>query len=298
MVGSAVKRYLEAEGYTNLIFKTRKELNLLDSQAVKEFFEAEQPEYVFLAAAKVGGIHANSTYPAEFIFENISIQTNIIHQSYVHKVKKLLFLGSSCIYPKLCPQPIKEEYLLSGYLEPSNEPYAIAKIAGIRMCQSYNRQYGTNFIAAMPTNLYGFNDNFHPHNSHVIAALIRRFHETKLNNDKEMVIWGTGTPLREFLYVDDLAEASVFLMQEYEGQEHVNVGTGSETSIKELAEMIREVVKMDVPLTFDTKMPDGTPRKVLDVSKINQMGWKAKISLKEGLEKVYNWYCNSLVEEN
>ncbi|MBU2511787.1 GDP-L-fucose synthase [bacterium] len=298
MVGSAIMRHLIKEGYSNIIIKTRKELNLLDSQAVEDFFKVERPEYVFLAAAKVGGIHANATYPAEFIYENLTIQTNIIHQSYNNDVHKLLFLGSSCIYPKLCPQPIKEEYLLSGNLEPTNEPYAIAKIAGIQMCQSYNRQYGTNFISAMPTNLYGFNDNFHPQNSHVIAALIGRFHEAKVKNNKEITIWGTGTPMREFLYVDDLADACVFLMKEYNEQEHVNVGTGFEISIRDLAEMIREVIKLDISLIFDTKMPDGTPRKVLDVSKINQMGWKAKTSLKDGLGKAYDWYCNSIIEDN
>lgn len=294
MVGSAILRRLELEGYTNILYKSKKELNLLDATAVEELFEREKPEYVFLAAAKVGGIHANNTYPGEFIFENLTIQSNIIHQAYRFNVKKLLFLGSSCIYPKLCPQPIKEEFLLSGYLEPTNKPYAIAKIAGITMCQSYNRQYGTNFISAMPTNLYGINDNFHPENSHVIAALIRRFHEAKLSKQKDITIWGTGTPLREFLYVDDLAEACIFLMNEYDGQEHVNVGSGKEISIMQLAELLCEVVKIDVSLTFDTKMPDGTPRKVLDVSKINKMGWVAKTSLKEGLDKTYAWYCERL----
>ncbi len=293
MVGSAILRYLEKENHTNLICKTRSELDLTDFNAVADFFKTERPEFVFLAAAKVGGIHANSTYPAEFIYQNISIQSNIIHNAYIYNVKKLLFLGSSCIYPKLCPQPIKEEYLLSGYLESSNESYAIAKIAGIKMCQSYNRQYGTNFISAMPTNLFGLNDNFHIENSHVVAALIRRFHEAKVQNNKEVVIWGSGTPIREFLYVDDLAEACVFLMDIYSEQSHINVGTGLEITIREFAEVVREVVGAQVKLTFDPTKPDGTPRKVMDVSRINNLGWKANTSLKEGLKVVYDWYCQT-----
>ncbi len=291
MVGSAIHRYLEQEGYENIVVRTRSELDLLNSQAVDAFFEEEEPEFVFLAAAKVGGIHANSTYPAEFIFQNLSIQCNIIDASYRAGVEKLLFLGSSCIYPKLCPQPIQEESLLSGYLEPTNEAYAIAKIAGIKMCQSYRQQHGCNFISAMPTNLFGMNDNFHPENSHVVAALIRRFHEAKLAGSKEITIWGTGKPKREFLYVDDLAEACVFLMKHYNESSHINVGTGLEISIREFAEVIREVVDVDVKLIFDHSKPDGMPRKVMDVSRINQMGWKAETSLKSGLKKVYDWYC-------
>lgn len=293
MVGAAIKRHLEMEGYTNLIFKSRNELDLLDSKAVQAFFESEAPEYLFLAAAKVGGIHANNTYPAEFIFENLTIQNNLIHNSYIYKVKKLLFLGSSCIYPKFAEQPMKESALLSGDLEPTNDAYAIAKIAGIKMCQSYNRQYGTRFISAMPTNLFGYNDNYHPENSHVVAALLRRFHEAKQNNDSSIAIWGTGTPLREFLYVDDLAEACVFLMDHYEGQEHVNVGTGIEHTIRQLAEVIKETVGHEVTMTFDTSKPDGTPRKVMDVSKINDMGWKAKTTLEEGIKHAYQWYCEN-----
>ena len=290
MVGSSILRALESKGYSNLIVRTRKELNLLDSVAVEKFFRNEKPEYVFLAAAKVGGIHANNTYPADFIYENLSIQTNIIHGSYKNDVKKLLFLGSSCIYPKLCEQPIKEEFLLSGYLEPTNEAYAIAKIAGIRMCQSFNSQYGTNFISAMPTNLFGYNDNFHPENSHVVAALLSRFHEAKLNKAKEIIIWGTGTPVREFLYVDDLAEACIFLMHHYDGQEHINVGTGIETSIIELAKIIKRVVDFEIEITLDSTKPDGTPRKVMDVSRINKLGWTAKTSLEDGLRATYRWY--------
>ncbi len=291
MVGSAIKRFLEKEGYSNIILKTRNELDLMDKVAVETFFKHETPEYVFLAAAKVGGIHANSTYPAEFIYNNLCIQSNIIHQAYKSKVNKLLFLGSSCIYPKMCPQPIKEEYLLSDYLEPTNEAYAIAKIAGIKMCQSYNRQYGTNFISAMPTNLYGINDNFHPENSHAVAALLRRFHEAKLAKADKITIWGTGTPTREFLFVEDLAEACVFLMNNYDHSDHINVGTGIEHSIKELAETIRDIVGYPVDMEFDPEKPDGTPRKIMDVSRINRLGWKAKTSLKDGLTDVYRWYA-------
>lgn len=294
MVGSAILRFLEKEQYTQLIYKTRSELDLLDAVAVAEFFEKERPEYVFLAAAKVGGILANNTYPAEFIYDNLTIQSNIIHQSYLHGVKKLLFLGSSCIYPKHCTQPIKESYLLTGKLEPTNEAYAIAKIAGIKMCQSYNRQYGTRFISAMPTNLFGYNDNFHPENSHVVAALIRRIHEAKVKKIPEVEIWGTGTPKREFLFVDDLAEACVFLMNNYTENQHINIGTGLEISIKEFAELIRDIIGADVGFTFNTDKPDGTPRKVMDVSRINALGWKAKTSLEEGLKDVYKWYCETL----
>ena len=275
MVGSAILRFLEKEQYTQLIYKTRSELDLLDAVAVAEFFEKERPEYVFLAAAKVGGILANNTYPAEFIYDNLTIQSNIIHQSYQHGVKKLLFLGSSCIYPKHCTQPIKESYLLTGKLEPTNEAYAIAKIAGIKMCQSYNRQYGTRFISAMPTNLFGYNDNFHPENSHVVAALIRRIHEAKVKKIPEVEIWGTGTPKREFLFVDDLAEACIFLMNNYTENQHINIGTGLEISIKEFAELIRDIIGADVSFTFNTDKPDGTPRKVMDVSRINALDRKS-----------------------
>ncbi len=293
MVGSAILRYLEREGYQSLIYKTRSELDLTDYTAVSDFFKKEKPEYVFLAAAKVGGIHANSTYPAEFLYQNLAIQSNIIHNAYLNGVTKLLFLGSSCIYPRSCPQPIKEEYLLSDYLEPTNEAYAIAKITGIKMCQSYNYQYGTNYISAMPTNLFGINDNFHPENSHVVAALIRRFHEAKLENRKKVVIWGSGIPKREFLYVDDLAEACIFLMKGYSEPSHINVGTGLEITIKEFAEIVREIVDIDVALIFDDSKPDGMPRKVMDVSRIRNLGWQAKTSLKDGLKVAYDWYCQT-----
>lgn len=290
MVGSAILRYLEREEYQSLIYKTRSELDLTDHTAVSDFFKKEKPEYVFLAAAKVGGIHANSTYPAEFLYQNLAIQSNIIHNAYLNGVTKLLFLGSSCIYPRSCPQPIKEEYLLSDYLEPTNEAYAIAKITGIKMCQSYNYQYGTNYISAMPTNLFGINDNFHPENSHVVAALIRRFHEAKLENRKKVVIWGSGIPKREFLYVDDLAEACIFLMNGYSEPSHINVGTGLEITIKEFAEIVREIVDIDVALIFDDSKPDGMPRKVMDISRIRNLGWQAKTSLKDGLKVAYDWY--------
>lgn len=296
LVGSAIKRHLERKGFTRIVCRTRQELNLLNAAAVEDFFRVEKPDYVFLAAAKVGGIHANSTYPAEFIFENITIQSNIIHAAYLNHVQKLLFLGSSCIYPKLCPQPIKESYLLSDYLEPTNEPYAIAKIAGIKMCQAYNRQYGTCFISAMPTNLYGINDNFHPSDSHVIPGLIRRFHEMKRQKKAEVTVWGSGNALREFLYVDDLADACQFLMEHYNESEPINVGVGRDISIAGLAEIIRDVVAHPVELVFDTSQPDGTPRKVLDVSKIDALGWKARTSLREGIETVYNWYVNHAFE--
>jgi GDP-L-fucose synthase len=290
LVGSAIARCLEQRGYRNLIRLTRSELDLLNETAVADFFARERPEYVFLAAARVGGIHANDRYPAQFIHENLVIQTNVIHQAYRHQVRKLLFLGSSCIYPKLCPQPIREEYLLSGYLEPTNEPYAVAKIAGILMCQSYNRQYGTNFIAVMPTNLYGVQDNFHPDESHVIPGLIRRFHETRQQQATTITIWGSGSPRREFLFVDDLADACLFLMQHYDRSEIINVGCGEDISIHELATLIRDIVGHPVALRFDSTMPDGTPRKVLDVSRIKALGWEARTSLREGLKTVYNWY--------
>lgn len=294
LVGSAILRYLKNMGYQNLICKTRVELNLLDSSAVERFFAEEKPEYVFLAAAKVGGIHANSTYPAEFIYENLTIQSNIIHQSYKNQVKKLLFLGSSCIYPKLCPQPIKEAYLLSDYLESTNEAYAVAKIAGIKMCQSYNQQYGTNFISVMPTNLYGINDNYHPENSHVLPALISRFHTSKMTQAKEIEIWGSGTPKREFLYVDDLADACFFLMMNYNNSEIINVGSGKEITIRELAMTVGDAIGYSVPLKFNSDKPDGTPRKILDVSRINKLGWHAKTSLKEGIKLAYDWYKSTL----
>ena len=293
LVGSAIRRHLENQGFTNLIFNTRSELDLLNAVEVEAFFKSEKPEYVFLAAARVGGIHANSTYPAEFIFENLTIQSNIIHQSYLQKVKKLLFLGSSCIYPKLSPQPIKESYLLSDYLEPTNEPYAIAKIAGIKMCQAYNRQYGTQFISVMPTNLYGIHDNFHPQNSHVIPGLINRFHETKLSGKEKVTVWGSGNALREFLYVDDLAEACHFLMNYYSESEPINVGVGKDISIKSLAQIIKDVVGHPVELVFDPNQPDGTPRKVLDVGRINSLGWIARTPLPEGIATVYDWYVKS-----
>ena len=290
LVGSAIIRSLKQRGFENLITRTHAELELMDAVAVKDFFEQAKPEYVFLAAAKVGGIHANSTYPADFMRENLIVQTNVIHESWRQGVVKLLFLGSSCIYPKLCPQPIKEEYLLSGELEKTNDAYALAKIAGIKTCQSYNQQHGTHFISAMPTNLYGVNDNFHPENSHVMPALIRRFHEAKLANVESISIWGTGKSRREFLHSDDLADAVLFLMENYDDSEIVNVGCGKDQTIKELAETIQEVVGYTGHLKFDSTRPDGTPQKILDISKINSLGWKPTISLREGLEKVYQWY--------
>ena len=290
LVGSAIIRSLRQRGFENLITRTHAELELMDAVAVKDFFEQAKPEYVFLAAAKVGGIHANSTYPADFMRENLIVQTNVIHESWRQGVVKLLFLGSSCIYPKLCTQPIKEEYLLSGKLEKTNDAYALAKIAGIKTCQSYNQQHGTHFISAMPTNLYGVNDNFHPENSHVLPALIRRFHEAKLANVESISIWGTGTSRREFLHSDDLANAVLFLMENYDESEIVNVGCGKDQTIKELAETIQEVVGYTGHLKFDSTRPDGTPQKILDISKINSLGWKPTISLREGLKQVYQWY--------
>ena len=290
LVGSAIIRSLKQRGFENLITRTHAELELMDAVAVKDFFEQAKPEYVFMAAAKVGGIHANSTYPADFMRENLIVQTNVIHESWRQGVVKLLFLGSSCIYPKLCPQPIKEEYLLSGELEKTNDAYALAKIAGIKTCQSYNQQHGTHFISAMPTNLYGVNDNFHPENSHVLPALIRRFHEAKLANVESISIWGTGTSRREFLHSSDLADAVLFLMENYDDSEIVNVGCGKDQTIKELAETIQEVVGYTGHLKFDSTRPDGTPQKILDISKINSLGWKPTISLREGLKQVYQWY--------
>lgn len=289
MVGSAIVRTLEANGYSNIVVKSSKELDLKNQQAVHDFFNQEQPEYVFLAAAKVGGIHANNSYPATFIYDNLMIQSNVIQAAYEFNVKKLLFLGSSCIYPKFAPQPIKEEYLLTGSLEPTNEAYAIAKIAGLKMCQFYKQQYGCNFISAMPTNLFGVNDNFNLENSHVLPALLRKFIEAKQNNKQEVTIWGSGTPMREFLFVDDLAEACLFLMENYNGIETVNIGTGEDVSIKELAETIMKIVGFEGSLIFDASKPDGAPRKLLDVSKINNLGWKHQTNLEEGIQKTLNW---------
>ncbi len=290
LVGSAILRRLQKEGFSNIITRTSTDLDLRNQSAVAEFFEQEKPEYVFLAAAKVGGILANNTYPAEFIYDNLAIELNVIHQSYVHGVKKLLFLGSSCIYPKFAPQPMKEEHLLTGTLEPTNEPYAIAKIAGIKMCQSYYRQFGCRFISAMPTNLYGPHDNFDLKTSHVLPALIRKFHEAKFNHKPSVEIWGTGTPRREFLHVDDLADACLFLMLHYDEPQFVNVGVGEDISIKELALLIKQIVGYEGELTFDTSKPDGTPRKLLDVSRMKSLGWEAKISLEEGIRMTYHWF--------
>ncbi len=287
LVGSAFIRRLNNAGYLNIITKTHAELDLIDQKAVRAFFETEKPDYVFLSAAKVGGIHANNTYPAQFIYENLMIETNIIHSAYSVGVKKLLFLGSSCIYPKFAKQPMSEDQLLTGILEPTNEPYAIAKIAGIKMCESYNRQYGTNYISVMPTNLYGLNDNYHPENSHVLPALIRRFHEAKVANAPEVVVWGTGTPKREFLYSDDLADACIFLMNNYTGNEIVNIGTGEEVTIRELAEIVCAVVEYKGELKFDPTKPDGTPRKLLDCGKIHGLGWKHQISMGVGVGRAY-----------
>ena len=291
LVGSAIIRTLEQKGFENLITRTHAELELLDAVAVQKFFAETKPEYVFLAAAKVGGIHANSTYPADFMRENLLVQTNIIHEAWSHGVEKLMFLGSSCIYPKLCPQPIKEEYLLTGELESTNDAYALAKIAGIKTCQSYNKQYGTNFISVMPTNLYGINDNFHPENSHVLPALIRKFHEAKISNAESVSIWGNGTARREFLHTDDLAEALLFLMENYADSAIVNVGCGEDQTIRKLAETIQKVVGFSGGLEFDSSYPNGTPQKILDISKINSLGWKPRIPLKEGLHQVYQWYA-------
>ncbi|PSN10288.1 GDP-fucose synthetase [filamentous cyanobacterium CCT1] len=293
LVGSALVRTLKAQGYENLLLRSSRELDLRNQAAVDEFFATEKPDYVFLAAARVGGIHANNTYRAEFLYDNLMIEANIIHSAYRHGAQKLLFLGSSCIYPKLCPQPMKEEYLLTGFLEPTNEPYAIAKIAGLKLCENYCRQYGVNFISAMPTNLYGLNDNFDLANSHVLPALMRKFHEAKVNGDPTVTVWGTGTPLREFLYVDDLADALVFLMNTYNGVDFVNVGTGQEVSIKELALTMKAVVGYEGELVFDTTKPDGTPRKLLDVSRLNAAGWQAKTDLKTGIEQTYAWFLQS-----
>lgn len=293
MVGSAIVRKLNKEGFSNIITRTSAELDLRNQQAVNDFFVREKPEYVFLAAARVGGILANSTYRAEFLYDNLLIEANIIHSSYVNQVKKLFFLGSSCIYPKLAPQPMKEEYLLTGLLEPTNEPYAIAKIAGIKLCEAYRDQYGSNYISAMPTNLYGPGDNYHLQNSHVIPAMIRKFHEAKENKKDLVEIWGTGSPLREFMYADDLADACVFLMQYYNDKLFLNIGTGEEVSIKELALIIKDVVGFEGAIQFDTSKPDGTPRKLMDSSRLHNLGWKHKTSLKEGLKKTYPYFLEA-----
>ncbi|MBI1920684.1 MAG: GDP-L-fucose synthase [Geobacter sp.] len=316
LVGSALVRKLEAEGFGNLLLKTSSELDLRDQAAVTEFFAAEKPDYVFLAAAKVGGIVANSTYPAEFIYDNLQIQNNIIHKAYLTGVKRLLFLGSTCIYPKLAPQPMKEEYLLTGPLEPTNSPYAIAKIAGIEMCRSYNRQYGTKFLAAMPTNLYGPNDNFDLTTSHVLPALLRKFHEQKVRSeergvrsDDKVVIWGTGTPCREFLHVDDLADASLFLMKlpedvysslltPHSSPALINIGTGEEVTIRDLALLIKEVVGFEGELVFDASKPDGTPRKLCDVSRLHSLGWCHRTGLEEGLRMTYEWYLKAVSRQD
>lgn len=287
MVGSAIYRKLKKEGFENLLVKTSSELDLKNQEAVANFFEVEKPDYVFLAAAKVGGIVANNTYRADFLYENLAIQNNVIHHSYLNKVKKLMFLGSSCIYPKMAPQPLKEDYLLTGLLESTNEPYAIAKIAGIKMCDAYRDQYGCNFISVMPTNLYGYNDNYHPENSHVLPALIRKIHEAKVNNQPTVTVWGSGSPMREFLFADDLADACYFLMQTYNEPNLINIGTGEDLTIKSLALQIKDSLGFEGELVFDSSKPDGTPRKLMDVSKLHALGWKHKIDLPEGIELAY-----------
>ena len=302
LVGSAIVRQLESRGFTNLLMRTHKELDLTNQVQVQTFFEQEKPDYVILAAAKVGGIHANNTYPADFIYQNIMIEANVINSAYKNKVRRLLFLGSTCIYPKAVKQPMREDALLTGVLEPTNEPYALAKIAGIKLCESYNRQYGTDFRSVMPTNLYGINDNFHPENSHVIPALMRRFHEAKVNNDAEVIVWGTGNAMREFLYVDDMAQASLFVLeldeQTYKANtqsmlSHINVGTGKDATIREIAETMKDVVGYRGKITFDTTKPDGSPKKLIDVTRLKNMNWKYKVDLKEGLRVTYKWYLNN-----
>jgi GDP-L-fucose synthase len=293
LVGSAIQRKLKEQGYSNIIGRTREELDLERQTQVEPFFEEQRPEYVFLAAAKVGGIFANNSFPAEFIYSNIMVQTNIIHSAYRTGAKKLLFLGSSCIYPKHCPQPMKEEYLLTGPLEPTNEPYALAKIAGIRTCQSYNRQYGTNYISVMPTNLYGPHDNFDLETSHVIPALIRKFHEAKIQSNSSVTIWGTGSPRREFLHVDDLADACVFLMNHYDESDMINIGCGEDISIAELALLIKDIVGYTGNIEYNIDKPDGTSQKLLDVTKLKGLGWQPKLSLREGIKKTYEWYCQN-----
>ena len=293
LVGSAIMRKLKSEGYKNIVTRSFKELDLRRQEDVENFFKKEKPEYVFLAAAKVGGINANNVYSAEFIYDNLMIETNVINSAYENDVKKLLFLGSSCIYPKHAPQPMKEEHLLTGKLEPTNEAYAIAKITGIKMCYHYNKQYGTNYISVMPTNLYGPHDNFDLETSHVLPALIRKFHEAKINDEDSVTIWGTGSPKREFLYVEDLADAVVYLMNNYEDNQFVNIGVGKDISILELAELIKDVVGFRGEIVKDTSKPDGTPRKLLDVSKLHDTGWKHSVDLKEGIEKTYDWFKNN-----
>jgi GDP-L-fucose synthase len=303
LVGSSLIRKLQSDGYANIIVRTHSELDLLNQMAVTDFFLVEKPEYVFLAAAKVGGILANNTYPAQHIYENLEIQNNIIHQSYLNGVKKLLFLGSSCIYPRLCPQPIKEEYLLTGLLEPTNEPYALAKIAGIKMCQSYNRQYGTNFIAVMPTNLYGINDNFDPQNSHLLPAFVRKFCEAKKNGEKQIVVWGTGVAKREFLHVDDMADGCLFLMNNFnptkeqneKGEIFFNLGTGKDQTVKELVDIFKEVSGYNGEIIWDSTKPDGMPQKLQDMTKMHAMGWKANITLKNGIKSVCDWYVENKI---
>ncbi|MNI44502.1 GDP-L-fucose synthase [compost metagenome] len=301
MVGSAIVRRLQEKGYKNVFGKMSRELDLRNQESVKQFFAQEQPEYVFLAAAKVGGILANSTFPAQFLYDNLMIQSNIIEAAKNHGVKKLLFLGSTCIYPRLAPQPLKEEYLLSGALEPTNEPYAIAKIAGIKMCNAYNKQYGTDYISVMPTNLYGPNDNFDLEQSHVLPALMRKIHEAKVNGDESVTLWGSGTPLREFLHVDDLADACVYLMENQSAQEidtFVNIGTGNEISIRELAELLCNIIGYKGNLVYDSEKPDGTPRKVTDVARLEQLGWRYSIELKEGVQDTYQWYLEHVVNND
>jgi GDP-L-fucose synthase len=295
LVGAAICRRLKSEGYSNLVVRTSRELDLVRQADVETFFKKEEPEYVFLAAAKVGGIFANDTYRADFIYRNIIIEANVIHASWQHGVKKLLFLGSSCIYPKFCPQPMKEEYLLTGELEPTNEPYAVAKIAGIKMCQAYDAQYKTNFISVMPTNLYGPNDNFNLETSHVLPALIRKFHEAKAGGSPSVTIWGTGTPRREFLYIDDLADACAFLMENYDGPEIVNIGVGEDISIADLAMLVGELVGYKGGIVYDSSKPDGTPRKLLDVSRLHLLGWKAKTGIRDGIAKTYEWYVKNII---
>lgn len=301
LVGSAIVRKLKAKGYNNILGRTSQELDLRDQSSVKRFFEEEQPKYVYLAAAKVGGILANSTYPAQFLYDNLMIQSNIIEAARNYGVKKLLFLGSTCIYPKLAPQPLKEEYLLTDELEPTNEPYAIAKIAGIKMCNAYNKQYGTNFMSVMPTNLYGPNDNFDLQNSHVLPAIMRKIHEAKTNGSERVTIWGSGTPFREFLHVDDLADACVYLMENHSAEEigtFVNIGTGKEISIRELAEQLCSIIGFEGTLVYDSTKPDGTPRKITDVTKLEQLGWRYSIELEEGVRDTYQWYLEHVVNND
>jgi GDP-L-fucose synthase len=302
LVGSAIVRQLESRGFTNLLMRTHKELDLTNQTQVQNFFQQEKPDYVILAAAKVGGIHANNTYPADFIYQNMMIEANVINSAYENKVKRLLFLGSTCIYPKAVEQPMREDALLTGVLEPTNEPYALAKIAGIKLCESYNRQHGTDFRSVMPTNLYGINDNFHPENSHVIPALMRRFHEAKVNNDAEVIVWGTGNAMREFLYVDDMAQASLFVLEldeeTYQANtksmlSHINVGTGKDVTIREMAETIKEIVDYKGKLIFDTTKPDGAIRKLIDVTRLSDMGWEYSVDIKDGLSKTYEWYLEN-----